>query len=944
MFRTRGRKILRDVWARKGRTFLVSAAIFIGVAGTIALFSLSDIIIRQLREDIREDELAMLRLFVTVNADTELDNEAYLEMLDQRVPGLTTVMAASQITGYFKLQEDDEDFTEGFLNAFSEPYDENNPLSIEPLRLLEGEYPDAAEGEIAIEQRMAEEYDLSIGDQLYFRVLNPDAQGGQESQIGSVEPRTVSGIVFHPYTFTPDVSIYTSLTDANYLGGATGYNTFLARFDNFGVAEDEAETFAELLVDNTPYVPVFTQLEDPAQSTLITQAQTISQTMGFLALVSLIVSGFLVINVISSIVVEQKRQIGVMKSMGATRADNFVIYSGIAFAYGIIGVIPGIIVGIPAGNAAAHALAPQVNTALEGFQISPGSIILGVVVGLLVPVLSSLIPVFNGTRVKILDAMTDLGIDANYGTGPLARVISKLPLPITVRQGLSNVSLKKSRLAFTVITLAVAVGAFMGIYAIFNSITTGLDIFFDTFNVEIGLAPNEGRDPEEIVPLLRENFQEEENLLASIEPGFQLQVEFEGYDPPLSTGGPPGIFAYGYDIESETPAFNFTIDEGESLTPENAENGIVLSSALSNGMDKTIGDTVVMRVPGNTAEMQVVGISDFPLDQVWIDWRTLARISGYTVGAPRPNEYLTTVTVEGFEGDQGDNQVAAIGLDTQLAGFVTFEAGEFFTPGEPGVIISAEMAERGGISAGDTLTLTSSAEGGETVEVPVTGVFQIPPMLRTEDIPTDVIGMDWRALAELEGRSIEGEPLPQIYFLITSLEDPTADELDHVINQINEMLLNAGIPAGFLNFVELTDEISTIFATFQAILSAVAGLIALVGALGLLTTLSMSVFERQKEIGVMRSIGAGSLTVATQFLTEGLVVGVIAWLVGLPLALLIEVLLLEITGLGDTFPLTFPVTAAVVGLIGMLIITTIASLWPSLAAARKTVSDILRYQ
>jgi ABC-type antimicrobial peptide transport system permease subunit len=351
-----------------------------------------------------------------------------------------------------------------------------------------------------------------------------------------------------------------------------------------------------------------------------------------------------------------------------------------------------------------------------------------------------------------------------------------------------------------------------------------------------------------------------------------------------------------------------------------------------------------MRVPGNTAEMQVVGISDFPLDQVWIDWRTLARISGYTVGAPRPNEYLTTVTVEGFEGDQGDNQVAAIGLDTQLAGFVTFEAGEFFTPGEPGVIISAEMAERGGISAGDTLTLTSSAEGGETVEVPVTGVFQIPPMLRTEDIPTDVIGMDWRALAELEGRSIEGEPLPQIYFLITSLEDPTADELDHVINQINEMLLNAGIPAGFLNFVELTDEISTIFATFQAILSAVAGLIALVGALGLLTTLSMSVFERQKEIGVMRSIGAGSLTVATQFLTEGLVVGVIAWLVGLPLALLIEVLLLEITGLGDTFPLTFPVTAAVVGLIGMLIITTIASLWPSLAAARKTVSDILRYQ
>jgi putative ABC transport system permease protein len=117
-----------------------------------------------------------------------------------------------------------------------------------------------------------------------------------------------------------------------------------------------------------------------------------------------------------------------------------------------------------------------------------------------------------------------------------------------------------------------------------------------------------------------------------------------------------------------------------------------------------------------------------------------------------------------------------------------------------------------------------------------------------------------------------------------------------------------------------------------------------VGALGLLTTLSMSVFERQKEIGVMRSIGAGSSTVAIQFLTEGLVVGVIAWLVGIPLMLLIQYALLTITGFNETFPFQFSPTAVIIGLIGMLIVTTIASLWPSLGAARKTVSDILRYQ
>jgi len=106
----------------------------------------------------------------------------------------------------------------------------------------------------------------------------------------------------------------------------------------------------------------------------------------------------------------------------------------------------------------------------------------------------------------------------------------------------------------------------------------------------------------------------------------------------------------------------------------------------------------------------------------------------------------------------------------------------------------------------------------------------------------------------------------------------------------------------------------------------------------------MSVFERQKEIGVMRSIGASSRTVASQFLTEGLIVGGIAWAVGLPISYLLSIALTEALALGDAFALSYPVTAPLAGLVGMLVITTLSSLWPSLSAARKTVSDILRYQ
>ena len=66
MFRSRTRKILRDIWARKGRTLLVSIAIFIGVLGVVTLISSGDLMLRQLHKDLQPDKLGMIRAFVTV--------------------------------------------------------------------------------------------------------------------------------------------------------------------------------------------------------------------------------------------------------------------------------------------------------------------------------------------------------------------------------------------------------------------------------------------------------------------------------------------------------------------------------------------------------------------------------------------------------------------------------------------------------------------------------------------------------------------------------------------------------------------------------------------------------------------------------------------------------------------------------------------------------------
>ncbi len=75
------------------------------------------------------------------------------------------------------------------------------------------------------------------------------------------------------------------------------------------------------------------------------------------------------------------------------------------------------------------------------------------------------------------------------------------------------------------------------------------------------------------------------------------------------------------------------------------------------------------------------------------------------------------------------------------------------------------------------------------------------------------------------------------------------------------------------------------FGIITTMLLTMSALIAAVGAIGLAGTLSINVLERRREIGVMRAIGASSLTIAGIFIGEGLLLGLIAWVIAIPLSM-----------------------------------------------------------
>jgi putative ABC transport system permease protein len=135
------------------------------------------------------------------------------------------------------------------------------------------------------------------------------------------------------------------------------------------------------------------------------------------------------------------------------------------------------------------------------------------------------------------------------------------------------------------------------------------------------------------------------------------------------------------------------------------------------------------------------------------------------------------------------------------------------------------------------------------------------------------------------------------------------------------------------------------FYILYAVLYAVALLTGAAGILGLASTLTASVVERQREIGLVRAMGASSWRVAQVFWVEGLALGSIAWCLGALLGLPLAYAFVQIFG-RLVIPADFVVDplAFLVMLAALLLIVTLASVVPARRASRLRIADLLHYE
>jgi putative ABC transport system permease protein len=145
---------------------------------------------------------------------------------------------------------------------------------------------------------------------------------------------------------------------------------------------------------------------------------------------------------------------------------------------------------------------------------------------------------------------------------------------------------------------------------------------------------------------------------------------------------------------------------------------------------------------------------------------------------------------------------------------------------------------------------------------------------------------------------------------------------------------------------QITDQILSQFAIIITMLAAMAVIIALVGSIALSGVLSLNVRERTREIGVMRAIGASSWSIAWLFIGEGLVLGLLSWLIALPLSLPAGYLMTQAMAAAINGEIVFHYTPmGAVYWLAIITVLAIAASWlPAQGATRVSVRESLAYQ
>jgi putative ABC transport system permease protein len=535
---------------------------------------------------------------------------------------------------------------------------------------------------------------------------------------------------------------------------------------------------------------------------------------------SLFLSVFLVVNTVTALLAQQRRQIGVMKAIGGTSGQIMGMYLVMVTSYGVMALLVAVPVGIWGADALSRALASFFNFDLGAMEISPSAILLQVAIGLALPVVASLPTFSSGLKLTASEAMSAYSVGRRqFGSHWIGWIVSGsnvwLMRHFPIRSfllSIRNIFRNQGRLVLTLTTLTLGSATFIGVFSVRASLTKTVDDMVAWFNTDLMISLDRSYRAERI---------EQE----------AMQV--------------PGVRST--DVWLQAPARMVRPDGSESgmlylFAPTVTESSQIVSPSLVDGRWLLAGDQNAVVVPSAL-------LRDEPH----------LRLGG---------EMLLKI-----DGKERSLRIVGTYIGTSFAAMI-------FTPYD----YLAKVTNR--IGEADAL----------------------------------MVAVDHRESADVEALS----------------------------NALERHLEGLGVKIGMVSSMQTErSDAEALFDAIVALLLVMALLLALVGGLGLMGTMSINVLERTREIGVLRAIGASNRGVAQVFMREGIAIGILSWILGAFLAIPMSQALNAVAGdamMGMPLSYSYSMSGLWGWLAAVVLLSALASYIPARNATRLTVREVLAYE
>jgi putative ABC transport system permease protein len=402
-----------------------------------------------------------------------------------------------------------------------------------------------------------------------------------------------------PYSLANIVNAYVTPETLEWLGGEQKYDKLAVSVAEKQTDQEHVTEVAQAVADRMERAGAtvyFVNVYQPGHHFAWSVAQGMFFVLGVLGYMTVLLSGFLIVNTITALMTQQTRQIGIMKATGGNALQITGMYIILILGFGVCALM----LAIPLANFAAQdigaGMADWLNfwpAPYKGYNIT---LVQQVFVALGAPLLAALIPIYNSVRITVREALSDYGLGSN--ARPKADSVGKNAtlLPRPMRISLRNAFRRKARLSLTLFTLVLGGAIFIAVYNLWASFDKTLHDIEGYFLADINVSFNRAYRFDKVANMAL-GIPGIESVEGWLEYPGTLKMDDEEAGKQILFVAPP----------STSTLINPIITSGRWLTTED-ENAIVIGNHLLQVYpDLKAGDWLTIEIDGKETQWHIVG-------------------------------------------------------------------------------------------------------------------------------------------------------------------------------------------------------------------------------------------------------------------------------------------------------------------------------------------------